>query len=166
MLSVNSPNCLQDPVFSDFFKNLCEKNDIVEFYLTENSGSFLLLDKYANIYCLIVKNEHDLKLHYDLALDNKAPQELLQQLQNGEKIPYFWQANDFQSEWTDWSTCLLSAQKVQGLHTYYYAIAKGPLSFDIQKDKILSYHNYLEKIDNTNAFSVTAKQKTPAKEAV
>lgn len=149
MLAVNSPNCLQDEKFSEFFKQLCEDKKIVEFYLTANSGSFLLLDEYAKSYCLIMKNAQDLKLHYDLAQDNHAPQEVLQQLHKGEKIPYFWQPDDFHSDWTDWSTCLLSAQKLECAESYYYALVENPLMPNIRREKILSYHDYLEQIDTT-----------------
>ena len=45
MLSVTSPNCLQDKKFADFFIALCEEKKIVEYYLADNSGSFLLLDE-------------------------------------------------------------------------------------------------------------------------
>jgi len=144
MLAVNSPNYLQDRKFADFFYQLVKENNIVEYYLTENSGSFLLLDEMANTSCLIMKNEQDLQLHYDLALDNKAPKEILEQLRTGEKIPCFWQPDGYQTEWTDWATCLVPAKKLVCNETYYYAYTKTPISFDIRQDKILSFHDYLK----------------------
>lgn len=150
MLSANSPNCLQDRKFSEFFYQLIAKHNIVEFYLTENSGSFLLLDEKANSSSLIVKTEQDLQLHYDLALDNKAPDEVLQQLDKGEKIPCFWSPEGYQEGWTDWSTFLIPAKKIICNETYFYAYIKTPVTFDIRQDKILSYHNYLQAYANQN----------------
>lgn len=144
MLSVNSPNCLQDIKFSEFFYGLIKQHNIVEFYLTENSGSFLFLDKNANSSSLIVKNEQDLQLHFDLARDNKAPDEAVDQLRKGEKIPCFWAPEGYQEEWTDWATCLVPAQKLHCNEDYYYAYIKTPASFDIRQDKILSYDDYLK----------------------
>lgn len=150
MLAVNSPNCLQDEKFSSFFKQLCEEKNIVEFYLTENTGSFLLLDDRAKSYCLIMKNEQDLKLHYDLALDNQAPQEVLDQLIKGERIPCFWEPHDFQSDWSDWATYLLPAKKLDCAETYYYVVVDNPLIPNIREEKILSYHDYLEQMDDSH----------------
>lgn len=45
ILSVHSPSILQEPAFVEHFKTICQQNDIVEFYLADTSGSFLLLDK-------------------------------------------------------------------------------------------------------------------------
>ncbi|MBS0357927.1 MAG: response regulator [Proteobacteria bacterium] len=145
MVSVTSPTCLQDVLFAQFLKKICDENDVAEFYLTENSGSFLLLDKDANLSCLIVKNRQDLNLHYEMALDNKAPESVLDDLKSGRKIPYF-SDNEGQktSEWSDWSTFLRPAQVVQGLENYYYTIVKDPIVFNIQKEKITSYSEYLK----------------------
>lgn len=144
MLAVNSPNCLQDAKFAEFFRQLRHDNNIIEFYLTENSGSFLMLDRFANPSYLVMKNQQDLKLHYDLALDNKAPQEVLDYLSSGEKIPCFWQSQGYQSEWTDWSACLVPAQKLECGETYYYAYLKNNIPFDIRRNKIFSYQEYLD----------------------
>jgi len=147
MLSVNSPNCLQDEKFAEFFRQLRADNNIVEFYLTENSGSFLMLDADGNLSYLIMKHQNDLKLHYDLALDNKAPQDVLDVLKTGAKIPCFWQSEGYHSEWTDWSTCLVPAHKLVCDDTYYYAYLKSAIPFEVRRDKISSYNEFLKRTD-------------------
>ncbi len=150
MLSIKSPNCLQDPKFVEVFNEFVKDNNIVEYYLSENSGSFLMLDANAELFYLIVKTEQDLHLHYEMALDNKAPQVILDQLQKGEKIPFFWRAEDYyDTEWDDWDTYLYPATKLEGLETYYYSFVKKPLSTDIKKNKILAYSDYLDQLDYT-----------------
>jgi CheY-like chemotaxis protein len=150
MLSVSSPSCLQDYEFSKLFFALIEEHKIVEYYLTENSGSFLLLDGDANISYLVIKTEQDLKLNYELALDNKAPQQVLEKLKTGEVIPYFWQTNNFsQSQWDDWATYLHPAKKLVGKETYYYAYIENPTIPDLHPEKIVSYNSYLEQLDSS-----------------
>ncbi len=145
MLSVKSPNCLQDPTFIDMFFNLIKEHEIAEYYLTENSGSFLMLNADAELSYLIVKTEQDLKLHYEMALDNKAPQAVLEQLQKGEKVPFFWRAEGyFEDSWNDWATYLYPCKKIEGYEPFYYAFVKNPLSTDIKRDKILSYNKFLD----------------------
>lgn len=147
MLSVTSPSCLHDRKFAEFFHQLRHEKGVVEHYLADNSGSFLLLDDDANVSFLLVKNEADLRLHYDLALDNGASEDVLDQLSGGEKIPCFWQANRQPPEWNDWSTCLVPAHRFVSDETYFYAYVQGPVLFDVRQDKILSYHCHLEELD-------------------
>ncbi|KTD22060.1 Response regulator containing a CheY-like receiver domain and an HD-GYP domain [Legionella lansingensis] len=147
MLSVTSPSCLYDKKFAEFFLQLCQERRIVEYYLADNSGSFLLLDEDANVSFLIVKSESDMQLHYDLALDNGASDEVLDQLANGEKIPCFWQANTQTPAWDDWSSCLVPAQRFVSDEVYFYAYASGPALFEVQQNKIRSYHHHLEELD-------------------
>ena len=130
-----------------FFWELCHKEGIVEFYLADNSGSFFMLDDDANISFLIVKNEADIRLHYDLALDNGASGEVLDYLLSGEKIPCFWQSNTITPQWNEWSNCLVPAHKYVSDETYYYAYVQGAVLFDVRLDQILSYHRYLEELD-------------------
>lgn len=147
MLSVTSPSCLHDKKFAEFFHQLRQEKGFVEYYLADNSGSFLLLDEDANPSFLIVKNEADMRLYYDMALDNGADEEVLDQLAAGEKLPCFWQANLHNQKWSGWSTCLVPAQTFIAEETYFYAYVQGPALFDVQQDKILSYHRYMEELD-------------------
>ncbi|KTD25503.1 MULTISPECIES: response regulator [Legionella] len=147
MLSVASPSCLRDKKFAEFFHQMRHEKRVFEYYLADNSGSFLLLDDDANPSFLIVKNEADLRLHYDLALDNGANEEVLDQLAGGEKIPCFWQVRTQPLERNDWSTCLVPAQRFDSDETYFYAYVQGPALFNVQQDKILSYHRHLEELD-------------------
>ncbi|HHF7345663.1 TPA: response regulator [Legionella feeleii] len=154
MLSVTSPSCLHDKKFADFFRQLRQEKGAVEYYLADNSGSFLLLDDDANVSFLIVKNESDMRLHYDLALDNGASEEVLDQLATGEKIPCFWQANTQAPQWDDWSTCLVPAQRFVSNEVYFYAYVQGPVLFDVRQEKVLSYHSHLEELDAEELLSV------------
>ncbi|QRN02830.1 response regulator [Legionella sp. MW5194] len=144
MLSVTSPSCLHDKHFAAFFKQLREERGIVEYYLADNSGSFLLLDDDARVSFLIVKNQSDLRLHYDLARDNGVDGPVLEQLLSGEKIPCLWQVNSLNA---NWENNLVPAHPLQGEDTYYYAYVQGTALFDVQEDRILSYHRHLEEVD-------------------
>ena len=106
-----------------------------------------MLDDDANVSFLIVKSEADIRLHYDLALDNGASEEVLDQLASGEKIPGFWQTNSSTPKWKDWSSCLVPARRFVSDEIYYYAYLQGNVLFDVRQQKILSYHRYLEELD-------------------
>lgn len=147
MLSVTSPSCLHDKQFAALFRDICRENKIVEFYLADNSGSFFMLDDDAKSSFLIVKNEADMRLYYDLALDNGASAEVLEQLFSKEYIPCFRQSNSMTPQSTEWSTCLVPAKKYVSDETYYYAYVTGPGLFEVNNETILSYHRYLDELD-------------------
>jgi CheY-like chemotaxis protein len=148
-LSVNAPNFLKDPTFSDFFFNeICKSHNIVEYYLTETTGSFLLLNADAEPHWLIIKRKTDLQIYKEFAVDNNAPQSIIAALDTGEKIPYFWHANDyFQTSWPMWENSLHPAKKFGGDEIYYYAIIKDLNTSGFNREEILSYNNYLETQD-------------------
>ena len=147
MLSVTSPSCLHDKNFAQFFRELREEHRVVEYYLVDNSGSFVMLDDDANVSFLIVKSADDIRMHYDLGLNNGASQDILDELANGEKIPGVWQANAATPNWEDWSKCLVPAKRFISEEIYYYAYLEGNIRFDLRQQKILSYHRYLEELD-------------------
>lgn len=147
MLSVTSPGCLQDRKFAEFFSQLRQEKGILEYYLADNSGSFLMLDEDARVSFLIVKNQEDMRLHFDMAFDHGASSEVLDQLASGEKIPCFWPSTMPRGDWNNWADCLIKAQQFQSTETYYYAFVQGPVLFDVRQEKILSYHRYMEEVD-------------------
>lgn len=147
VLSVTSPGCLHDKEFGHFFRQLREEKGIIEYYLVDNSGSFLMLDDDANVSFLIVKSEGDLRVHHELAKNTGASKEVLEQLATGEKIPGFWQKNASVLQGQGWENCLVAANRFVSNETYYYAYVKGKAPLDIRQQKILSYHRYLEELD-------------------
>jgi len=146
LLSVPVPNCLYDKKFAEFFRQLCQNKRIVEYYLADNSGSFLLLDDDANVSFLMVRNQEDLTLSVNLAREKGASADILQQIAAGEKIPCLSLA-DLNANSIDWSTSLAAANSLMADRRYFYAYMHGPALFDVQQDKILSYHRHLEEVD-------------------
>ena len=144
MLSVTSPSCLHDKNFAHFFRELREEKGIIEYYLIDHSGSFLLLDDDAKTSFLIVKNTSDVRSHYDLALENGASRKLLSELANGEKIPRYSASS---TPWNEWSDGLVPALPFISDEIYYYAYIEGNALFADRFRKILSYHRYLEEVD-------------------
>jgi hypothetical protein len=127
MLAQSTAPCLGDEKFSSFFTRLCAEYDIVEYYLVENTGSFLLLDTLGRFKTLIVKTQADLGLYYELAFDSGAPQPILEQLASGLSIPG-WRPS-LETCYLDdvnWPDQLYAAQQLHGQQVYYYALIDLP----------------------------------------
>lgn len=143
MLSLNATNFLKDKQFAHFLRQICDEHQIVEYYLTENSGSFLLLDADANTQSLVVKSEQDLRVYHELAYDHEASEDVLTALQQGTKIPYFY--NKAQ-EWAEWSSHLHPAQKVECEQVYFYSLLKDTGPWNMDQQTITSYNKYLDDL--------------------
>lgn len=148
MLRMDSASFMRDPVFMELFNNLCQKNNIVEYYLTETTGSFLMLDAQAKPSWLVTKYYDDLKLHYDIAEKSHAPAAVLEALRSGDKLPYSWNTDDYYHvSGKDWDKQLHSAEELKGQDTYYYSYITHLDSFNVKPGEILSYTKYLQQAD-------------------
>jgi len=145
ILTQESSSIISDPVFCEFFHKLCKQNNIVEYYLLELTGSFLMLDRNANPSLLIVKCYEDLNIHYEFAKDNDAPKEILQAIRAGREIPFAWQADDYfcSLKVEDWGKQLFPAKEIKGKETCYYSFVRKVNDSPLDKDRINSYNQYL-----------------------
>ncbi|GAB4391992.1 MAG: response regulator [Gammaproteobacteria bacterium] len=135
---------LHEPKFASFFKHICNEYQIAEYYLTELSGSFLLLDADGHSKCFIVKSADDMRQLYQIAKRNHASLEILSHLQKCAKVPFYWQQGDpNELHWSDWDTCLYNVSPLYCENTYYTALINTPFAFDIQTTRIVSFNDYL-----------------------
>ena len=147
LLSLKPPPCLYDKAFLEFFHQFREENDIIEFYLVDTSGSFLLMDEDANLSFLIMKNAQDIQLYADLAQKMGVNHAVVGELLKGDKIPGVWQSEVLIKPLKALSQSLVPAKRLVADTTYYYAHLKGNALFDVRQQNILSYHRYLEELD-------------------
>lgn len=139
-----SPHCLRDKRFVDFFTTFVRDNHIIEYYLLDDTGSFLMLDEDANVSFFILKHEKDMRAYYQLAVSEGVDEVLLEQLANGQKLPVSWSST---LKGDEWQKALVPAQPLKGSDLYYYAYLTGNTLFDIRQQKILSYLRYLDELD-------------------
>ncbi len=154
VLAQEAPSFISDPLFCEFFDQLCVENDIVEYYLTELTGSFLLIDSHAQSSLLIVKCYEDLNIHYEFAQDNGAPESVLEDIRSGNKIPFAWKADDYFKLHSaeEWKDHVYPAEEIQGKEIYYYSFIKDPETAMIDPRRIYSYQQYLEQLRESNKF--------------
>ena len=146
MLSASSPSCMHDENFANFFHDFCQTNRIVEYYLMDNSGSYLLLNEDADVSFFLLRNKEDLIEFSKLSETNGMPQDLVQAVQSGKKIPFIYYKD--KKEVNTWKKNLTDATEFNTPNqAYYYAHLASGLPFSVREDKILSYYRYLEELD-------------------
>lgn len=138
-------NILEDVVFINFFNKVCENYKIVEYYLLDDQGSFLLLDLQAKPIWLIVKSDKEMDELYRYAeFEGDTPKEVLELLKNRHMLPYFHTEEELQVSPTHWKEYMYPATKLQSnKHNFYYAIVTHLNAYQLNINKILSSQAYL-----------------------
>lgn len=142
-LSLSSPHCLHDQPFSHFFKQFCKQHHVVEFYLCDQTGSFLLLDVDANPSFFVLKNHLELAAYEATMIAQSADAMLIKAVRNKEKMPLALSHTPC-NQIHDW----IVASHLKGENCdYYYAHSKNAPLLSIRADAVHSYHHHLQEVD-------------------
>jgi len=135
---------LEDSVFVQLFNNYCKTNNIVEYYLLDNQGGFLMLDIYGKPSWLAVANEEQMQTYLQLAEDDDASENIIQPLRNKSRIPFFYTDEDYSIRPAEWEKYMHTAQVIEGKQKYYYTFITDPNAYYYQANRVLSFHHFLE----------------------
>lgn len=148
MLAAGIYGFLRDPAFAKIFDRICTERGIVEHYLCCNPEGILMVNASGVTSLLIVCMEDDMQAHYEISLDQGAPQGLLDALSRREFIPYFWETKGhYETTIQDWQPQLYPIQNVYGQRHYFYTVIDNPPPF--LRKPILSHNEYLEALDQS-----------------
>lgn len=146
-LAIGKHAFLRDPLFADKFREICDRLQIVEFYLCSEPDGMLMLNADGVASLLIVPNEDALLGQYEIAFEQGAPQELLDALKSNQVVPYFWKTGGYwMPECRDWRAFLFPATEFKGRQWYCYAIVNNPPLH--KTDTVLSYRAFLNELDH------------------
>jgi CheY-like chemotaxis protein len=138
-----SSKLLTNPNFIDFFESLVIQLKIVEFYLMDSEGSFMLLDINGTPKWLTVKSTYEIQAFAELAKIGRADQNLVKKLMDCSYIPYFHTNEELQTPPEQWHNFLHPAKKLKDIEDYYYAIVTNPKTHNI--GDVLSFKKYCDK---------------------
>lgn len=144
--SANNFSRLSDPGFVNLFNQLRQEKDIIEYYLVDSNGGFLLIDRQGNPYWLAVLSAQELEGFYEYAETEKAPEDVIIALKNKTKLPFFYTDEDLRTPPHAWAKYLHPAQSFQGLDTYYYTLISDPNRYQWDLDKVKLYKDHLARI--------------------
>ncbi|HEX5338209.1 MAG TPA: response regulator, partial [Gallionella sp.] len=81
-LAIGKHAFLRDPLFAEQFREICERLQIVEFYLCSEPDGMLMLTAEGRSTLLLVPNEDAQLGQYEIAYEQGAPKELLNALKS------------------------------------------------------------------------------------
>ena len=141
------PQCtyLLDPVFISFFENLLKEKRIVEYYLFEITGSFLMIDAASKAYGLFTYNKEQMEMWEDAAQSKEVSNPLYSEIKNLQTMICFHDRNRIElPEAPEWRKYAYPVTKLEGGNqTYYYAFAENML--DLEWDRIVPFTEHKSK---------------------
>ncbi|EKE01610.1 MAG: two component response regulator [uncultured bacterium] len=135
---------LGDPLLIDFLKKFFKENNIVEYYLVNDSGCFLMADARGNLSWMVIKSEEEMKQYTAIAIDNYGDQKVIEALQSRKEVLFLRTEEDFIDVTVDdWGKHLHPATKIIGKNDVYYYSHLKDMGNGVFPSKVISYEKFL-----------------------
>lgn len=125
--------------------HLFKDHSFSEYYVLDGAGSMLLIDRHGKTTWVIVKSANDIECYADIALDQDAPENIVQLLEEKSALPFFFTAADHQIPANQWAPYLHTTREFSGVDDHYYALIEDSSTYDLNSNKILFHSDYLRK---------------------
>ena len=122
------PLAVHSEKFHQLFNHIVEQRNIVEYYLLDGVGSFLLVDASNKVQLLIVQNEDQIKANC-LDLQDEVEADQLEAMKEGRLIYYSTQFWDDSPHLTH-SELIPAEVLVDGSNRFFYSITDNVEAFD------------------------------------
>lgn len=132
--------------YLQLFADVVSKVQPVEYYLVDNSGSFVFLDKDANPTWLIVKNNKELDEQLELIQGYDVPVQIIESVAKKEKILFLLSEKEYKKPSSEWVKHMFDSKKLD--NNYSYSIVSGHLSDSIDWGRVVAYSTYIGDKNN------------------
>ena len=145
-LASNTQCCLQDNAYLNLFSDYRKNNNILEYYLLDKVGSFLMLDANAVPHWLIVRTEEDIQNLVEFVEEHDSNNSILAMIKNKQALPFFGLNNPY---WDvpieNWPDRLYPCHLIKTEHeSFYYSTISNAYQDQITQQDILSFADFLE----------------------
>jgi len=146
----NSINSLfNNEAYQQLFKKIWLDTQAVEYYMVDNSGSFLFLDKNAVPTWLILRHVKDLHEQLELFQGYDVEDEILLSLSKNEKMLFLPSEKEYKKPVNEWINYLFEAKQLDD--NYYYSVVNSRITDSIKWDKVVPYAATLELAEVINS---------------
>ena len=105
-----------------------------------------MFDIEGNPNWLIVKIKKNIEGYYHIAEDNDASRDIIEDLANYRKMPFFFSEEDQKEPVNNWDKYLHSTNVIEGKNKYYYTFIKDKSIYKIRHNDIYSYQEFLASL--------------------
>jgi CheY-like chemotaxis protein len=146
-LAVGAYKFLKDPELSRYFGKIHQDLKIVEHYLVNSPDRILMLNHKAKAYSFLVYTKSALEAQCQVAKAQDAPPALIQALESGDYVPYFYRNSGYYDPgYTEWTQHIHSAIRINGQEPYWCAIVEETHFLDCAH--IFSQADYISALDS------------------
>ncbi len=146
-LATDKQHVLQEDFFWEIFNKICTENKIVEYYLIDKNGSFLLLNQHAKPFLFIIRTEQEFKNLLDIAIDNGASKTVILDIKTHKKMPIFFSEEDHKLSVKHWNILMHNFEKINQNKDYYFTIIEDKVFSNINYSNVISYIKYMKDND-------------------
>lgn len=125
--------------FKKIFDQVALKSNSIEYYLLDDSGSYLFLDRKGNPTWLIIRSEEHFKYQIEMLEGLDGSDKIISTLKNRNQLLFLLGESDYKKNVHEWNSFLFDAKPLA--KNYYYSIAEGYVSDSIEWKKLSPYEN-------------------------
>ena len=148
-----SPTCILDDVqYITTFKNYIEKYKIIEYYLLDETGSFLMLQANGTPHWLVATSENEMAENYEFASneaynpDNKVLDGLKKRNMMLFRVSEEQRMNVGPNGKDGWLAYMHPAKKIKAEYSdFYYSIFSGKANLYFDGQTVFSYQQFLSE---------------------
>jgi CheY-like chemotaxis protein len=133
---------LDDPLFVRFFEKFIKDHSIIEYYLFDSLGSFLLVDVEGRLSNLFLKTEEQMKgLYWEAKDEEELSATVKGDLKNMSKMLCYHIRDDQPiPDPSEWEQHLRPAQQLKGLkNTYYWAHCNNCVNLETSRKALFAH---------------------------
>jgi FixJ family two-component response regulator len=127
----------ESELYQKLFQEVFKSSNAVEYYMVDNSGSFIFLDNHANPTWLIVKSADEIQEQFELLQGYDIPASFLTSVAKKEKILCLLSEDEYKLPIKEWPKYLYETKKFDD--KYYYCIVKNLPTTILEWNKVISY---------------------------
>jgi len=137
---------LKDRALAAHVNGIFETLGIVEHYLSYQPNGLLMFDSAGTPYLMIIHTDESLRGVREIAVEQRAPADFLEELDSHRSLPYFWRTEGYYpAQCVQWQPHMHPASVFHGKRRYIYSIVRKPAGFAL--DHIVPYDRYLQRLD-------------------
>lgn len=124
-------------LYQQLFSQVLSKANAVEYYMVDNSGSFLFLDKDASPTWLIMRHVNELHEQLELLQGYNVPDPIIHSISQKEKLLFLLSENEYKKPISEWIDYMFEAKRLD--ENYYYSIVNERVTNSIKWHEIIPY---------------------------
>lgn len=137
---------LNSPSFCEMVQRMHDEHGILEHYILDAGGSFLMLDGSGKLNWFAVQSEEDMDMFVDLAVDSGAGPEVIMDLQARDHLPFFANPDQLSKvKGSAWRSYLYPAHVIADLPEVYYSAWIEDKSFGLVNEDIVGYAQFFKR---------------------